>query len=150
MFMEKIWTLFSRGKAGLFRLIPEKTARNLFNILVYYAATLYAVMLLCHAVFRGGFTGRAVLGLASLAAVAAVAAGLGFWMEGRLFFPIYSAGLALGALYMLYVLIFNAAPSWGDMASLFGFLVISLIGLGAGVSAEFVKYLLKARLEKDG
>lgn len=131
------------------KLIPEKTAQNLLKVMGYYAAILYAVLLLCHAVFRSAFTFRSLLGLASIAAVVAMAAGLGFWLEGKLFFPIFTVGLAAGALYMLYVAIFNSAPGWGDMASLFGFAAIVLIGLGAGLSAEFVKYLLKPKLKQE-
>jgi hypothetical protein len=131
------------------KLMPEKTTHNLLKVLGYYAAILYAVLLLCHAVFRSGFSFRSLIGLASIAAVVAMAAGLGFWLEGKLFFPIFTGCLVIGMLYMLYVAVFNSAPGWGDMASLFGFAAIVLIGLGAGLSAEFVKYLLKPRLKQE-
>lgn len=144
--MAKIREWIARSEAGL-KWIPERTAQNLLRVLGYYATILYAVMLLCHAVFRGGFTFRSMVGLASYAMLASIAAGLGFWLNRKLFFSLFSSGLACGAVYMLVVLIFNTAPGWSDAASLLGFSLVVFLGMVMGISAEYVKYLLKPKLD---
>ncbi len=142
--MVKFWELLARGKPAL-KWIPERNGRNLVKILGYYASLTYAVLLLCHAVFRGDFTPRSVAGLGVMAAVAAMTAGAAFWCDRKLCFAAYTLGLALGLMYMLYVLIFNAAPGWSDAASLLGFAAFAFLGLVAGVGAEYAKYLARGK-----
>jgi hypothetical protein len=131
------------------KLLPDKTSKSLMRIMGYYFSILYAVLLLSHAILKSQFTARSLFGLASLALVSAMAAGLGFWLEGRLFFFIYSASLAASIFYILYVVIANATPGWGDLTSLAGFMLISAAGMVLGLAAEFVRYLLKPRLKQE-
>lgn len=130
------------------RIIPEKSSRSLLKIMGYYSTLLYAVLLFAHAVLRSQFTVRSLFGLASLAFVSALVAGLGFWLEGRLFFLIYSSSLAAGIVYMLYVVIRNATPGWGELTSLVGFMLIASSGMVLGLAAEFVRYLLNPKLKR--
>lgn len=129
------------------KLIPAKSSQSLLKIMGYYSTILYAVFLFAHAVLKSQFTARSLLGLASLAFVAALVAGLGFWLEGRLFFLIYSSSLAASILYILYVVIRNATPGWGELTSLVGFMLIASSGMVIGLAAEFIRYLLKPKLK---
>lgn len=96
------------------KLMPAKSSQSLLKIMGYYSTILYAVLLFAHALLRNQFTVRSIFGLASLALVAALVAGLGFWLEGKLFFLIYSSSLAACILYVLYVVIRNTTPGWGS------------------------------------
>jgi hypothetical protein len=130
------------------KLIPEKSSQSLLKIMGWYSTILYAVLLFAHALLRNQFTVRSLFGLASLALVSALVAGLGFWLEGKLFFPIYSVSLAVCAVYVFYVIIRNATPGWGELTSLVGFMLISSSGMVLGLGAEYAKYLLKPRLRQ--
>jgi hypothetical protein len=130
------------------KLLPDRSTRSLLRILGYYSTILYAVLLLAHAILRSQFTGRSIFGLASLAFVSALVAGLGFWLEGRLFFMVFSSSLIAGTLYILYVVITNATPGWGELTSLVGFMLICASGIIVGLAAEFVRYLIKPKLRQ--
>lgn len=130
------------------KIIPEKTSQSLLKIMGWYSTILYAVLLFAHALLRSQFTARSLFGLASLALVSALVAGLGFWLEGKLFFPIYSASLAVSAVYVFYVAICNATPGWGELTSLVGFMLIASSGMVLGLAAEFGRYLLKPRMRQ--
>lgn len=132
----------------MMKLIPEKTSQSLLKIMSWYSAILYAVLLFAHALLRSQFTVRSLLGLASLALVSALVAGVGFWLEGKLFFPIYSVSLAASGLYVFYVIIRNATPGWGELASLAGYILIASSGMVLGLAAEFIRYLIKPKLKQ--
>lgn len=129
------------------RLMPDRSTRSLLRIMGYYSTILYAVLLFAHAVLRSQFTVRSLFGLGSLAFVSALVAGLGFWLEGRLFFMVFSSSLVAGILYMLYVVIANVTPGWGELTSLVGFMLICSSGIIVGLAAEFVRYLVKPKLK---
>lgn len=129
------------------KLIPIKSPVNLLKMMGYYSGAIYFVLLLCHLILKSRFTIRSLFGMASLAIVCALVAGLGYWLEGRLFFVIFSTSLATGALYMLYIAVFNATPGWGDVTSLIGFMLVSAMGMIIGLAAEYVRYLMKTRLK---
>lgn len=131
------------------KIIPERTTKSLLIIMGYYAAILYALLLLCHAILRNAFTAQSLVALATLAVMAAVIAGIGFWLRGKLFFMIFSAGLAAGLLYMFYVVIFNSSPGWSDLTSIIGFIFIAVAGLVGGLAAELIRYLVRPKLKQE-
>jgi hypothetical protein len=131
----------------MMKLIPAKSSTNLLKIMGYYSAALYVVLLICHAILKSGFTLRSLSGMASLAIISALVAGLGYWLEGRLFFAIFSTSLGAGVLYMLYIAIFNATPGWGDVTSIIGYMLVAAMGMIIGLAAEYVRYLLKTGLK---
>jgi hypothetical protein len=131
------------------KLIPLRTSRNLLKIIGYYAAAVIALLLLSHAIAGSGFTARSIFGLATIAIIAALVAGIGFWFNGRLFFIFFSSGLAVGLLYMLFIVVFNTSPGWSDLTSVIGFMVVAVIGMVVGLAAELIRYMLKTKAKTE-
>ena len=127
------------------KLIPAKTSQCLLKIMGYYSTILYAVLLFAHALLRNSSPYARYSVWRRWRSSRRWSPGSGFWLEGRLFFLIYSSSLAACILYMLYVVIRNTTPGWGELTSLVGFMLIASAGMVLGLAAEFTRYLLKPK-----
>jgi len=126
--------------------IPAKFSRRWWLIFVAYFVIILAFLLLTENLLDIGFTGTSFLARVILAIISAFIVCLGGFLGGRFYFLICSLGLLIGIIYMLYVVIANTAPGWGDLTSMVGYLFCLAISIVIGLLTELV--LLSLRRKK--
>jgi hypothetical protein len=93
--------------------------------------------------------GRSLIGFAILASIAALAAGAGGFLGGKIYFVVVTFSYAMGILYMLYILLTQASGGWSDITSVISFMTIALIGIISGLVVQIVWSLARKR-QSDG
>lgn len=125
--------------------LPTRRSKSWIWICTVHAILVCAALLASRAVLHIQMSMQAGASLFIIAVSLALIACVGGWLGGRLFFSCSAAGSLIGAAYMLYVSVFDASPGWSDLASLIGFMVISAVGISAGLVAELVRFLIKRK-----
>lgn len=122
---------------------PDKFSPIWFRVFAFYIVVVYAFLSLPQIILKSEIVLRPLIALAMLAVAVALIACIVGYLGGKVFFLVYSAFAFVGTLYMLNIVLFDTTSGWGDLTSFIGFITFVVFGLGAGVLAEGVHFLIK-------
>lgn len=121
--------------------------KKYYWIFPLYAAVLFLLFLISRLLAVGGIY-QSVWPLVWISLTVSLAASIGGFLGAKWYFLFFTALNLAGVLYML-ILALSQKNTFGDLASLLGFMVFSGAGWLLGVGAETVAYFI-GRKEKRG
>jgi hypothetical protein len=129
--------------------MPTERSRHWLVIFVIYATIIFLSLLLTRALLGSHIFFRYVLVMLIISVITAVLPSIGGYFGKIMFFVVTSIAVAIGIIYMFYVVLGNTEPGWGDLSSIVGFLLIVGVGSGLGLAAEAGIYLIRQQNRKE-
>jgi hypothetical protein len=130
-----------KGENYLFN-IPAKGSPRWYGLTAVLFIGLLVIFIISRMILGIDVGVANVTGFAVIAFATAIAAGLGGFMGGRVYFITTIIAYIIGVVYMLYIVVTNAADGWSDLTSVISFMTIAVIGIAAGVLVQFIWYLM--------
>ncbi len=128
---------------------PAERSRFWLGIFVIYTMLIMLALLVTRALMGSDIFFRYVLFMLIISVIAAVFPSIGGYLGKKMFFVILTIAVAVGIIYMFHVVLGNAEPGWGDLASIVGFILIIGVGAGFGLAAEAGIYLIRQQNRKE-
>ena len=123
-------------------MIPSKKYKKWILIFLIYVIVVFLSFLITRLVLGSDVSGRYLLGLMIMSMSSAFIPCIAGFLGKLVFFIVDTIFIVLGILYMLYVVLGNTAPGWGDLTSIIGYLFIVLFGVIIAAVAEIISYFV--------
>ena len=123
-------------------MFPSKKSNEWFIVYAIYSFLILVSLLTTRVILGNIAWDEGLLGLIVLSLLSAVPAFLSGYFHKRLFFYVYSISIIIGLVYAFYVVIADAAPGWGDLTSIIGYMFMVVAGLVTAFFAETIYRLL--------
>jgi hypothetical protein len=118
--------------------LPHKFSFQWYWITAMIFAVLLGTLILSRLLLDIGIDLQNSTGFAVIALTAAVAAGVGGFLGGRVYFVITIVSYFIGANYMLYVAAARISDGWSDLTSVVSFMFIAVCGIAAGLMIQLL------------
>jgi hypothetical protein len=125
--------------------LPEKHSPRWFGITALLFLLLLAGLILARMALGMAVGLSNGIGFAVIALLAALAAGAGGFLGGKIYFVVVCLSYLLGTAYMLFIAARGLGEGWGDLISVISFLFIAACGIGAGLLIQFGAYLTRKK-----
>lgn len=122
--------------------MPPHYSRSWLWILGVYFIVIFGVLVWSRLLLHTGLTMKSTAAFGMIALLTALIASLGGFIGARIFFLITALSSLMGSLYMMYIVIFNVSPGWGDLASIASYLVFTAIGMVLGLAVEALRWMI--------
>ena len=130
-------------------MIPTERSKRWLSVFVIYTIIIMIGLLVTRALLGSDIFIRYVLFMLIISIVTAVFPVTGGYFGKKMFFVVTTISIAVGIIYMFYVVLGNTEPGWGDLSSIVGFLLIIGVGSGLGLAAEAGIYLIRQQNRKE-
>lgn len=121
--------------------LPEKKSQKWFLLIALVFATNLIGLLLTRILVGQSLTVEALIGFGLISIVISL-----FLLPGYLGSSAYAFSVLLGdttgLAYMYYLILARKNDGWVDLTSIFAFLSLVVIGIGAGIIAQFILWIL--------
>lgn len=112
-------------------------------VLVCYTVFIFSFLVLAQWILQTEFTTRSYISFAIIAVISGFIVCFGGFWGAKFYFVITSLSALAGMVYMMYIVIFNVSPGWGDITSIIGYLFCLAIGAGIGIVIELILWLTR-------
>ncbi len=126
-------------------MIPLKKSNRWISVFIFYSIVIFTTFIITRVILNSKMSGGYISIMLFLSLGSALLPCIAGYFGKRIFFNIYSLSAFVGILYMLYVVIGNTSPGWGDLTSLIGYMFIVGIGIIIAFVSEVVFYVIKTK-----
>lgn len=126
-------------------MIPSKKSKKWIGVFIFYAVVVFISLLATRLILGSEILGDYIFSMLLISIVSALIPCIGGFFGRQIFFKVYTFSVAVGILYMFYVVLGNTSPGWGDLTSIVGYLFTIGVGAIVGLLTELIFYFVKTR-----
>ncbi len=117
-------------------------------VLIVYSLIIYLSVILSQVIAGTTMSPVAHIGFAIISFIIAITVCIGGFLGRKIYFRIFSLGILIGIIYMLFTVIFKYTKGWSDIVSVLNFITVVAISFGASVVLDAAIYIY-SRFKKD-
>lgn len=121
----------------------KKYSLSWIYVATMFFSIIYSVLLISQILLNINISLNTYISFALTSFVISITCNLGGFLGGKIYYAISSMSILLAIIYNFFIVLSGASEGWTDIVSVIYFVTICTIGIGFGMLAEFIFFMLK-------